>query len=203
MNFFYWLLTVAGYLATSLVGVRLLPARWRRWLPLAYGLTTGLWVVSALGYVATLGAWSCRSGTLFAGLLLLSGWTALMRHPFGLGARLQAGLLGLGGTLLLCTSSDIVYQDATATVTVSEHFTLQNGEKYNDVLLYQSHWLLFDERVGFLSHTQGTPTSPSSEDFQRAAWWRGAQDLTFAAGAGNGQVMGPTGLVVFRFNPLR
>jgi hypothetical protein len=207
--YFYWLLFFVFYLVAPTRLAQRLPAHLHPWLrKIQVGCLSAGLAISLL-YVGTLGDWSLHTPFLFGVLLVLGGLATATRQRLAqkldIGPQLLFYLLGLLGTgfWVSGTSSEVVYQDATATVVLSRHFSLQNDSDYNDIMLYRCYLGLIDQSLGPMSAQQGTMQLTDMFQVTQAPWWHGAQELTLDAETGTAAVTGATGRVKFRFDPRR
>jgi hypothetical protein len=168
-------------------------------------LSAGLAI--SLLYSCTLGDWNLHTPCLFGVLLVVGGQATATRQRLAqkldIVPQLLFYLLGLVGTgfWVRGTSSDVVYQDATATVVLNKHVSWQNDSDYNYVTLYRCYVGLIDQSLGRMNAQQGTMQLSDMYQVMQAPWWHGAQELTLDAETGTAAVTGATGRVQFHFGP--
>ncbi len=150
--------------------------RWLHWLVTGSALFCLVLVTGELGlhYPLFTVAWLLGGGVLAGGRLRLH---QLLPEERSL-AKAQVWILGLLSPLLvgaaLISSSDVVFQSASARVEVDRSFALEADEDYGQIRFYQTTYFLFHEQVGELRQKEMGSIAAIGTMFSRT-WWAEVQ----------------------------
>jgi hypothetical protein len=150
--------------------------RWLHWLVTGSALLCLVLVTGELGlhYPLFTVAWLLGGGVLAGGRLRLHQLLPQERSW----AKAQVWILGLLSPLLvgaaLISSSDVVFQSASARVEVDRSFALEADEDYGQIRFYQTTYFLFHEQVGELRQKEMGSIAAIGTMFSRT-WWAEVQ----------------------------
>jgi TonB family protein len=185
MDYLYWLLTCASYIALIWGLPRVLSEeafpglRWLHWIA-SLSLWCGVLLVSGL----------------LAGIrrrLQATGRPALATTQAVLVGLVAPGLLGLS---LDSASSDVAYTDGDYTVTVKEHVLfMDKGPGFAEVEIYRSHLWFFDEYLGHIASNR-----MDEKVSELKAWWHDVSAIAFETST-RGEALHQGVAVPFEVNP--